>query len=140
MRVIVLLFDMRFGKYRVQKMIGGMILNSVFSRRMRFFLYSQEGPHYTRASRHMKRQYVALKAMSSQQTTMDAMNVISGTSVYKTGEILTYLESIQWLGFPCALEITQVQVAHLFLRCIEECQLHNYILNTEPASVSVLIF
>ena len=68
------------------------------------------------------------------------MNVISGTSVYKIGEILTYLESIQWLGFPYALEITQVQVAHLFLRCIEECQLHNSILNTEPASVSVLIF
>ena len=137
MRVIVLLFDTRFGKYRVQKMIGGMILNSVFSRRMRFTLYSQEGPHLYQSIQAYEK---ALKAMSSQQTTMDAMNVISGTSVYIIGEILTYLESIQWLGFPYALEITQVQVAHLFLRCIEECQLHNYILNTEPASVSVLIF
>lgn len=71
---------------------------------------------------------------------MDAKNVISGTSVYKVGEILTYLESIQWLGFPYELEISRVQVTYLFLRCTEECQLHNYILNTEPASVSVLIF
>lgn len=38
MRVAVLLFDTRFGKYRVQKMIGGMILNSVFSRRMNFLV------------------------------------------------------------------------------------------------------
>lgn len=71
---------------------------------------------------------------------MDAVKVISGTSVYKIGETLTYLENIQWLGFPYALEITQEQVACLFLRCTEECQLHIYSLNTEPASVSVLIF
>ena len=75
---------------------------------------------------------------------MDAIKVISGTSVYKIGEILTYLESIQWLGFPYALEITQEQVAHLFLRCIEECQLHIYILINmyiiNSTSVNVLIF